>query len=81
MALRKTKIVGTLGPASSNATVLRDLIEAGLDVVRLNCSHSSHDGIANRGPARRGSAAKRDRKDSDGSNAQLGLPSAAAAKR
>jgi pyruvate kinase len=38
----KTKIVATLGPASSNYTVLRKMFEAGLDVVRLNCSHGSH---------------------------------------
>jgi len=39
----KTKIIATLGPASSNFTVLRKMIEAGLDVVRLNCSHGSHE--------------------------------------
>jgi pyruvate kinase len=35
----KTLIVATLGPASSNPTVLRKMIRAGLDVVRLNFSH------------------------------------------
>jgi len=38
----KTKIVATLGPASSNYTMLRKMITAGLDVVRLNFSHGSH---------------------------------------
>ena len=38
----KTEIVATLGPASSNYTVLRKMYTAGLDVVRLNSSHGSH---------------------------------------
>jgi len=38
----RTKIVATLGPASANATVLRKMFVAGLDVVRLNFSHGSH---------------------------------------
>jgi pyruvate kinase len=37
----RTKIIATLGPASSNYTVLRKMFAAGLDVVRLNCSHGS----------------------------------------
>jgi pyruvate kinase len=36
---RATKIVATLGPASSDAAVLERLIRAGVDVVRLNFSH------------------------------------------
>ena len=39
----KTKIVATLGPASSNYTTLRKMVAAGLDVIRLNFSHGSHD--------------------------------------
>ena len=35
----RTKVVATLGPASSNHEVLGDMVEAGLDVVRLNFSH------------------------------------------
>jgi pyruvate kinase len=38
---RRTKIVATLGPATDNATVLRKLIEAGVDVIRVNFSHGS----------------------------------------
>jgi pyruvate kinase len=38
----RTKIIATLGPASSNYTVLRKMFAAGLDVVRLNSSHGSH---------------------------------------
>ena len=37
--IRKTKIVATLGPASSDPKVLDKMMEAGLDVVRLNFSH------------------------------------------
>jgi len=37
----KTQIIATLGPASSTETVIRKMMKAGLDVVRLNCSHSS----------------------------------------
>lgn len=38
---RRTKIVATIGPASSPPEVLGGLIDAGVDVVRLNCSHGS----------------------------------------
>ena len=36
---RATKIVATLGPASSSPEILRAMIQAGVDVVRLNFSH------------------------------------------
>ncbi|HQC65020.1 MAG TPA: pyruvate kinase, partial [Anaerolineaceae bacterium] len=38
---RFAKIVSTLGPASSDETTLRKMIEAGLDVARLNFSHGT----------------------------------------
>jgi len=40
-SLRRAKIVATLGPASSNETIFRELLRAGLDVARLNFSHGT----------------------------------------
>lgn len=39
---KKTKIVCTIGPASQDRQTLRSMIEAGLDVARLNFSHGQH---------------------------------------
>jgi pyruvate kinase len=41
--MRKTKIVCTIGPSCSSPEILRQLIEKGLDVARLNFSHGSHE--------------------------------------
>jgi pyruvate kinase len=43
---RRTKIVATIGPASWDETVLRRLLQEGVDVVRLNFSHATHDKAA-----------------------------------
>jgi pyruvate kinase len=40
---RRTKIITTIGPSSRDESVLRDLIEAGVDVVRLNFAHDTLD--------------------------------------
>ena len=40
---RNAKIVATLGPATSSATNISDLFEAGVDVFRMNFSHGSHE--------------------------------------
>lgn len=42
MAMRKTKIVATLGPASSDVETIKQLICAGMDVARFNFSHGDH---------------------------------------
>ena len=41
--LRRTKIVATIGPATEDPKVIDKLIEAGVDVVRLNFSHDRHE--------------------------------------
>ena len=40
---RATHIVCTIGPVSRSVEKLTELIEAGMDVVRLNFSHGTHD--------------------------------------
>jgi pyruvate kinase len=45
---KKTKIVATLGPATSKREVLKKMMEAGVDVFRINFSHASHDDVAER---------------------------------
>src|SRR3954467_2052718 len=40
---RSTKIVATLGPASSEPSILERMVRAGVDVVRLNFSHGTAD--------------------------------------
>ncbi len=42
MKLNKTKIVATVGPASSSKPILKKLISSGVDVFRINFSHSSY---------------------------------------
>src|SRR6266508_4433570 len=45
--MRKTKIICTLGPATEKPEALRQLIQKGSDVFRLNMSHASHDWVRN----------------------------------
>jgi pyruvate kinase len=40
---RKTKILATLGPASNTPAMMRALFDAGVDVFRINMSHTSHE--------------------------------------
>jgi pyruvate kinase len=41
--MRRAKIVATLGPATSTLEQIRELVDAGLDVARLNMSHGTHE--------------------------------------
>ena len=41
--MRRAKIVCTLGPATSTPERIRELVEAGMDVARMNLSHGSYE--------------------------------------
>lgn len=41
--MKATKIVCTLGPACDGLEVLKDMVAAGMNVARINCSHATHD--------------------------------------
>jgi len=56
--VRRTKIVATLGPAMDAPHVLKDMISAGVDVVRLNFSHGSVEDHRRRANEVRGAAAE-----------------------
>ena len=45
---KKTKIVATLGPATSKKEVLRDMMNAGVDVFRINFSHADYSDVEER---------------------------------
>ncbi len=56
--LKKTKIICTLGPASSDPDILLQMIQAGMNIVRLNFSHGTHEEHAARIRMIREAAAK-----------------------
>ncbi len=56
--LRRTKIVATLGPASSDQKVLEKMIRSGVDLVRMNFSHGSAADHVERAETVRAAAAK-----------------------
>src|SRR4030042_5634574 len=39
---RRTKIVCTIGPSTSSASVIKELLQTGMDVARINFSHGTH---------------------------------------
>src|SRR5947207_6828061 len=43
--MRRTKIICTLGPATEKTETLRELLQAGADVFRLNMSHAKHEWV------------------------------------
>ena len=45
MTHRRTKIIATLGPASTDPVTLEALIQAGVNCFRINCSHSTHQSL------------------------------------
>ena len=45
---KKTKIVATLGPATSKREVLKEMIESGVDVFRINFSHADYEDVSKR---------------------------------
>ena len=40
---RKTRIIATLGPSTSSLEMITKLLQAGVNIVRLNMSHGTHD--------------------------------------
>jgi pyruvate kinase len=42
---KKTKIVATLGPACSTKEIIKDMIDAGVNVFRINFSHADYEGV------------------------------------
>jgi pyruvate kinase len=45
-ALTKTKIVATVGPACDSPDLLRKMVQASVDIFRLNFAHGAHDNLA-----------------------------------
>jgi len=41
----RTKLICTIGPASASGNVIRAMMRSGMDVVRLNCSHGTHEAM------------------------------------
>jgi pyruvate kinase len=61
VGVRRTKIIATLGPATESEEALSGLMEAGVNVFRLNMSHAPHEWVRMIVPRIRSLAAKRGR--------------------
>ncbi|MDO5104611.1 pyruvate kinase [Capnocytophaga sp.] len=48
LSTKKTKIVATLGPATDTREILKDMMEAGVNVFRINFSHADYDDVKRR---------------------------------
>ena len=48
LSTKKTKIVATLGPATSTSEVIKDMMIAGVNVFRINFSHADYDDVRQR---------------------------------
>ena len=59
--VRRTKIISTLGPATDSAGMIGQLMDAGVNVFRLNMSHAPHDWVRRVFAAIRAESKKRDR--------------------
>ena len=59
--VRRTKIVSTLGPATDSAEMIGKLMDAGVNVFRLNMSHAPHDWVRRVAADIRAESVKRDR--------------------
>ena len=44
--MSRTKVIATIGPSCRSPEMLEQMIKAGMDVARINCSHADHDSIA-----------------------------------
>ena len=56
--MRHTKIIATIGPASRSDEIIEQLIDAGVDVCRLNFSHGTHEAHGETFPRIRAAAAR-----------------------
>ena len=45
--MKKTKVICTIGPASSSVEVMGKMVEAGMNCARINLSHADEEGILN----------------------------------